>query len=211
MQTIVVANPKGGAGKTTLAINLGAQLALDEATCLMDFDPQGTLTKWHKRRMNALPESTLHRAVPVMSQVRQSLANLASTYDKVIVDTRPGMANVELDTLVALADVLLIPCRPSLADVEAVLPLVSIAKTHRTPFAFVINSVRPNAKQTAQTIAVLSKHGAVDENFLGDRTIFMDTLPAGLVPREVRRTHKAAVEVSALTLSIHDMLEARNG
>ena len=51
MQRIVVLNPKGGSGKTTLAINLAAYFALrGDSTLLIDRDPQGSATRWLRKR-----------------------------------------------------------------------------------------------------------------------------------------------------------------
>src|SRR5256885_8832401 len=62
MQRIVVLNPKGGSGKTTLAINLASYLASRGHTpVLMDFDPQGSTLRWvRKRRPVQAPRSEEH-------------------------------------------------------------------------------------------------------------------------------------------------------
>jgi len=52
MQRIVVLNPKGGSGKTTIAINLASYLASrGHNPVLMDYDPQGSSTRWVKKRL----------------------------------------------------------------------------------------------------------------------------------------------------------------
>ena len=51
MQRIVVLNPKGGSGKTTIAINLASHFALHgERPVLMDYDPQGSSAHWVQKR-----------------------------------------------------------------------------------------------------------------------------------------------------------------
>jgi chromosome partitioning protein len=200
MKTIVVANPKGGAGKTTVAINLGVALSQIQKVCLAERDPQGTLTKWHKRRLKALPESLLHRTEAPISPT--TVTRLAPAYDSLILDTRGEAGALGVTIAVGLADLVLIPCRPSLADVEAAMPLVELVKGHKTPFAFVINGVIPRAANTAETVAVLSQYGQVLPSFLGQRTAFMDCLASGKVPLELRRTSKAATDTHALALSV---------
>src|SRR4029079_5911882 len=54
MQRIVVLNPKGGSGKTTLAINLASYYAsCQQKPVLMDFDPQGSSVRWAKKHRTA--------------------------------------------------------------------------------------------------------------------------------------------------------------
>ena len=56
MQRIVVLNPKGGSGKTTIAINLASYLASMRYTpVLMDFDPQGSSLRWVRKRQPSQP------------------------------------------------------------------------------------------------------------------------------------------------------------
>ena len=50
MKTIAFFNSKGGAGKSTLAVHAGVCAAYDQATALLDADPQGTLQTWSKKR-----------------------------------------------------------------------------------------------------------------------------------------------------------------
>ena len=54
MQRIVVLNPKGGSGKTTIAINLASHFALrGEQTVLIDHDPQASAARWVKKRQES--------------------------------------------------------------------------------------------------------------------------------------------------------------
>ena len=56
LRRIVVLNPKGGCGKTTLAVNLAGYLACqDKPVALVDYDPQGSSTQWLHRRPPTLP------------------------------------------------------------------------------------------------------------------------------------------------------------
>jgi chromosome partitioning protein len=57
MNTTLVINPKGGSGKTTLAINLASCLAAENiATTLMDYDPQGSSLSWLRSRAPRAPK-----------------------------------------------------------------------------------------------------------------------------------------------------------
>lgn len=204
MKTVVVANPKGGSGKTTLAVNLGAALSQIKKVCLSEQDPQGTMTKWHKRRLQALPDTKLHRAELPMH--RESLKRLAPAYDLLIVDTK---ANLSQDTLALthLADLVLVPVRPSLADIEGALPLVGVFKQFKIPFHFVINAAVSRAACTAEAVAVLSQHGPVVSKFLNQSTAFMDFWPTGKVPLEMRRTSTSGTHTHNLTCEVLELLQ----
>ena len=85
MQRIVVLNPKGGSGKTTLAINLAAYFAArGDNTLLIDRDPQGSATRWLRKRKTPQPAITgiatsgLRAASSGIQAAAHNLANLAT-------------------------------------------------------------------------------------------------------------------------------------
>ena len=64
MQRIVVLNPKGGSGKTTIAVNLAAWFAQrGDYPVIMDFDPQGSASRWVKRRRPEQPPEGIHYVI----------------------------------------------------------------------------------------------------------------------------------------------------
>jgi chromosome partitioning protein len=128
-KVVSIVNQKGGAGKTTIAINLAAALAETGARVLLtDADPQGTATDWSAMRdeappfmVVALPEPILHRDVP----------RLAADYDFVVIDGPPRNYEVTRSAIAA-ADLVLIPVQPSGADFWASRETVKLAKEARS-------------------------------------------------------------------------------
>jgi chromosome partitioning protein len=122
---LAVVNQKGGAGKTTIALNLAAALAeTGVRVLLIDADPQHTATDWSAVRekappfvLIALPQPVLHRDLP----------ELAADYDFVVIDGPPRNYEVTRSAIAA-ADLVLIPVQPSGADFWASRETVKLAQ-----------------------------------------------------------------------------------
>jgi chromosome partitioning protein len=82
VHTILVANPKGGSGKTTLATNIAGWLAgKRQRVGLQDADPQGSSTQWLSRRPSLFPSIAGFRADAMVVPVSPSLFDMAATAD----------------------------------------------------------------------------------------------------------------------------------
>ena len=114
MQTILVANPKGGSGKTTVATNIAGWLAgKRQRVALSDRDPQRSATEWLARRPALFP--TVLSLPP--DTARKALKDADPQW--LIVDTPAGLHGEDLRDAVHHADVLLVPLTPSAFDMAA--------------------------------------------------------------------------------------------
>ena len=105
MKAVLVANPKGGAGKTTLSVNLAGWLAAQgDRVSVLDLDRQKSASKWLVRRPQSLP--------------RIRLAGEESA-DWLIIDSPAGLHGKNLDHAVKLVSCVLVPIAPSLFDIQA--------------------------------------------------------------------------------------------
>jgi chromosome partitioning protein len=106
-RAILIANPKGGAGKTTLSINLAGWLATNgKAVSLLDLDRQKSASKWLARRPGHLP------AIGLAGEGGDKPAWL-------IIDSPAGLHGKNLDHAVKLVSSVLVPISPSLFDIQA--------------------------------------------------------------------------------------------
>jgi len=196
MKTIVVTSQKGGSGKTTLCAHLAveAERMGDCPVWLIDTDKQGTLSEWHERRKADTPQ----RAAVSLAKIGNGLSALANRNAAYcFIDTPPSISEQNIAVL-NLADLVVIPVRPSPADLWAVSHTVALAQEAGKPFIFVITQAKINASITAQTIAALSYHGRVAKTFIADRVPYAAAMTNGQSAPELTAKGPAAQEIAGL-------------
>ena len=136
MNVVVFASRKGGSGKSTLAAQLGSYMAANaRPTLLIDADPQGSLTLWHRVRGSqdlGLHVGTKHLAA-TLAKARRAGA------EWVLIDTPPN-AEAPVAEAIWHADLVVIPMRPGLFDVDAVQATIQMCRDLKKPYAVVINA-----------------------------------------------------------------------
>lgn len=113
----VIANEKGGAGKSSLAQNLAVYLAIENKvdTLLIDADPQRTTAEWaHERNESGLPQIP---CVEMSGNLAKDLVNLEKRYDALVIDCG-GADSEEMISALAVGDVAIIPFRPKRRDLR---------------------------------------------------------------------------------------------
>lgn len=196
MKTIVITSQKGGSGKTTLAAHLAveAERGGDGPAWLIDTDKQATLSLWHQRREDETPQRL---EVPFL-RLAAGLTTLdAQGAAYCFIDTAPTISE-QSATVLDLADLVLIPVRPSPADLWAVSETVELVKEAGKPFLFVITQAKAQATITAQAVAALSQHGRVAQAFIADRVPYAVAMTGGRTAPEIASRSPAADEITAL-------------
>lgn len=120
MNKVVVLNPKGGSGKTTLAFSLAGYLAQTGRTVgLLDMDRQGSSTHWLGNRPDSLPK--IH-ALPAPAS---GTVEIPADVDTVVIDAPAGLAGDELIDYTCGAHAILVPVLPSDLDIHAASRLIT--------------------------------------------------------------------------------------
>ena len=126
MPVIVVANPTGGAGKSTLATNLAGCLAASGRSVMLgDVDRQQSARQWLALRPPSLP---LIQGWDVASD---HIVRPPKGVTHVVLDTPAGLHGKRLDAVLRIADCVLIPLQPSLFDIQATDAFVKTVREHR--------------------------------------------------------------------------------
>lgn len=119
MRTIAVLQQKGGSGKTTLAVNLGALAhLLGHRTLIIDSDPQGTAFEWSVKREPGSKLDGLAVMQATKPLTRPSFDALARGYEVVLIDGPARRGELTMSGA-AMADVVLLPVVPGGADLWA--------------------------------------------------------------------------------------------
>ncbi|HLW25036.1 MAG TPA: AAA family ATPase [Steroidobacteraceae bacterium] len=137
MQRILVLNPKGGSGKTTVATNLASYFAtLGDHPLLMDNDPQGSSTRWLKKRTPQQP--FIHGIAAFERNTRMTRSfqlRVPPDAAHVVVDTPAAVMAHEMPEFTKNSDAILVPVLPSDIDIHTcsrcIADLLLIAKVRR--------------------------------------------------------------------------------
>lgn len=195
LQVIVLASRKGGAGKTTLSSHLAveAERAGVGRVALADTDPQGGLAGW----FNARQADT-----PVFIDLSKGLPSAIVTcrkggIDLLIIDTPPSITDT-ISGVVAHADMVIIPVRPSPNDLRAIGGTVDIVRKAGKPMIFAINQATVRARITGEAAIALSQHGTVAPSMIASRVDFATSMTDGRTAGELDSSSRSAAEITAL-------------
>jgi chromosome partitioning protein len=194
VKTIALIAQKGGVGKTTIAVNLAVTAGIP--TVLFDLDQQESAVMWADRRKTDLPHVeflTERRLSEGLRSAEQGKFALA------IIDTPPA-AGPQAFTAAQAADLVLIPCRPSLVDLDAIRRTAQLIKSAGKP-AFVVFNAAPHSATTLldDARAIVEGQGlAACPVVLRERSAYRASWPLGRAVVEIEPKSKAAHEISEL-------------
>jgi len=205
-KVITIAQQKGGAGKTTLAIHLSVAWSLaGKSVALIDIDPQGSVHAWDQMRNDSfgedVPSSPDVRAITGWRTATE-VDRLRRDYDIIVIDSPPH-AETEAKIAIRNADLVVIPCQPSPVDLWATKPIIDLAVMESTPTITVLNRVTARANITEQ---IKTKATQLDsmlaKTTLGNRVAFAESLQDGFGIGEFAPSSQAAKEISALAKEV---------
>jgi chromosome partitioning protein len=187
---------KGGSGKSTLAASIAAAACERSLRVfLLELDRQGTLSDWiESRQAKAGPDFERVDA----AALDKAISTLADAgYDLTVIDT-PGVDSPTANAAMRVADLCLIPCRPTATDLRGCLPTVQSMMRLGKPFAFVLAQCPPRSPRVDETRAGLAALGLIAEPPIVSRTDHQDAMAAGQGVTEFNAAGAAATEIRAL-------------
>lgn len=213
MQTISILGQKGGTGKTTTALALAvAAIKVGRSVAVIDLDPQTTATNWADRRTTA--DDGLTVVSCQVARLRFVLdAAKSEGADLVIIDTPAKSSEAGIEAARA-ADIVLVPVRPQIYDLETLQAIRDILRLAGDPSSFVvINSAPIQGKRHLEAQEVAKSLGfAVCPIVLYLRAAYGDAPNTGQTVTEYEPDGKAALEVEQLykfTCRILNKLEGK--
>ena len=197
MPTIAIISQKGGAGKTTLALHLAAVAQEAGAVSLViDTDPQATASQWAAWRGDRAPEVIDSPPPRLAAKVEAARGQGA---EMIVIDTPPH-ADSAARAAVELADLVLIPCRPSAFDLSAIQTTAKLVQLLRKPAFVVFTAGSPNAPRVYEEAGELvDSYGTPPcPVVLPDRAAYRHASAQGATVTETEPAGKAASEVREL-------------
>ena len=196
MKTIALLSQKGGAGKSTIATHLAiCAMRAGKAVAIFDIDPQGSALSWASRRKSQ--DLPVVKATPV--QLPGLLKNAEKqNADLIIIDTA-GRSDIAAAHVIQAADLVLIPCRPSAADLDAIqdtIRLVTNANSKRA--AVVLNQIPTCGSMGQEARTVITERMTVAPVGLYLRSAYSRAWNDGRSVEEYEPNGKAASEIKAL-------------
>ena len=200
--TIAVVNAKGGSGKTTVTLHLAVAVAQQgRNVAVLDLDPQQTAVRWRQRRSAPVP--VVLAAPP--GRLRDELAQVAGAgADVVFLDAPPRAgADVAAREAARVADLVLVPVRPTVVDLEAAAETLARIQKVTARVVVVLNQVPTRGRDADEAAALLAGQGVeVCPARIGNRIAYSRSLIDGRVAQELEPGGKAADEIA----SVRDVL-----
>lgn len=213
MKTISVVNQKGGVGKTTVAVNLLAELAAGTSALLIDADPQASAAGWVSRAPEDRSYPGRWREVTDAEELK-TIPSLAG-FDWTVIDGPPSLGSPLMDVALAVADLAIIPVTPSVIDlmsmVEATAVSVQKALTDNPNlfFAVLINRRQPGTTMAQEVRGALEAEGIpVFNTEWSQSTAHVSAAAEGIPVSRYRGWNWRAAyrEVSALADEVREVL-----
>ena len=203
MKTIALVSQKGGSGKTTLALHLAvASAAEGRYTAVIDLDPQASSANWSDRRVAEAPVVLSAHASRLPHEIRR-VREIGG--EMLYLDTAPHSDSAALEAA-RVADLVLIPCRPAILDLEAITNTLAFIRTTGTPTLVVLNAIASTGQDAALAEEALSSHDVETCPVrIGRRVAFARALISGQSAQEYEPFGKATLEVKRL----HDFITRR--
>lgn len=194
MSTLLLGAEKGGTGKTTLAVNLATMRSrAGNEVLLLDADPQHSASFWAATRDSRGAEPSI-TCLQKTGDLRSAVRSLAAKFPNLVIDTG-GRDSEELRSALLVADVLIIPVKPSQFDLWSLRKMALLVEEGRRfnpklRAMVVINMVSPNPSVTegGEALEYLAELPVLERvaTLIRDRIAYRRAVREGLAVTEAR-------------------------
>jgi chromosome partitioning protein len=206
---ISIVNQKGGVGKTTLALNIGAGLARRNLRVeFIDTDPQGNAFQWQAIEAN-LAFEVKHLPQPIS---RKDVTSLHSENTIILIDTPPAIGEITFSVL-ALSDLAVIPVAPSILDIWSTRSTVSLLEevkkiNPRLRGKLLVSRKIPRTRLGRNgREAIEALEAEVFETEISQRIAYVESMIAGVSVFQYAPTSDAAMEMESLCKELAGQIE----
>ncbi len=210
MKTIIVANQKGGSGKSTTTVHLAvaAEQAGDGPVVISDTDPQASTVDWFNQRKKAGLDTPRYAplALSDLTSNLRALKDAGAAY--LFIDTAPSIGSVNAE-LFAVADMILIPLNPTPADLRALVKGLPIIKRSGKLFNFMLARVRPKFRNNDGAAMALDALGLVLPTRMHERVIYAESFAHGKTAFEIEPKGIAATELASIWEALKERIQER--
>lgn len=173
---IVIANRKGGAGKSTCAAHLSIEAVKSgNSVILIDMDPQKTLEGWWEKRKEENP----YLAEASINNLEKKIQTIKDKgFDYCFIDT-PGDTSLNTTETIKIADMVVIPCKPTSPDLKAIGRTISMVQEDNKNFLFLLSQTIANSKAATQAAMILSEFGTLITSSVSNRISYVNAMSIG--------------------------------
>jgi chromosome partitioning protein len=163
----------------------------------------GSLSSWWDERESETP----FMAAVGKGGLKAAIKNLQDQgFDYLFCDT-PPQANADIEAIIKLSDLVVIPVVPSPHDLRAIGATVELVERHNRPMVFVVSNASATGKLTLQAVTALSAHGTVAPVIIKTRQDYRSSMIKGLTVGEAFPKSKSTQEITELWAYIQTRLK----
>lgn len=209
MKTLVIASRKGGSGKTTTAVHIAGLADTEGGAVIVDADPQGSASAWYELRATERPYVVTAPQDGIRSVIETARGD---EFAWSIIDLPPHN-EASIAEAMRLADLVLIPVRPSLFDLRAAESTVSMARALKRRAVALITGTPPG--MTGGEASIVKEARSYLEALpvdvcratIGQRAAYSHALLSGSSAAEYEPGGKAARECAALWRELKERMQ----